>query len=301
MALSSAKIRLGPTGLHYFNRNSGLNVLFDEVRLPEKCWHAAPRQISIALTNTCDLACTYCYAPKHHAILNYDCLRDWLLEFDHHGTFGVGFGGGEPTLHPRFAEICGFISNQTRLAVTFTTHGHHLQLKLLSRLEGNVHFVRLSMDGVGATYERLRGRNFSTFTTKVRNVSSIAPFGINFVINTDTIGELDPALAFAHAHGAREFLLLPEQPTEGRSGISPSEIDQLQAWVHTYRGDVRLVVSKAGAESLGICDPCGFETELRAYAHISASGQLQRTSFATTGVPITKTGAIAALQQLQQT
>ncbi|CAN5803508.1 hypothetical protein BH09VER1_BH09VER1_49630 [soil metagenome] len=301
MPASSAKIRISPAGLHYFNRNSGLNVLVEEIHPPEACWDVAPRQISIALTNSCDLDCSYCYAPKLHEVLDYDNVCRWLCELDQHGALGVGFGGGEPTLHPRFGDLCEFAINQTRLAVTFTTHGHHLRPKLLSRLEGNVNFIRLSMDGVGSTYERLRGKGFDAFTMRLRDVRSIAPFGINFVVNAETIAELDAAVSFAHTHGAREFLLLPEQATGSRPGVSPSEIDRLQAWVQAYRGNVRLAVSEAGAESMGMGDPCGTEHALRVYAHISAAGQVQRSSFAADGVAITQAGVIASLQQLQKT
>ena len=300
MSVASSRIRIGPAGLHYFNRDSGLNVLIDEVRPEEACWHIAPRQISIALNNACDLDCPYCYAPKFHAILSYDLVCRWIQEFDACGALGVGFGGGEPTLHPRFADLCEFTTNETRLAVTFTSHGHHLRPKLLSRLEGNVNFIRLSMDGVGQTYERFRGRSFEVFTTRVRDVRSVTSFGINFVVNADTIGELDEAIAYAHVHGAREFLLLPEQPFGGRSGISRSEIDRLQLWLSAYRGDVRLAVSEAGADILGVFDPCGSETGLRSYAHISAAGCLQKNSFFAEGVAISQSGVIAALEELRK-
>jgi hypothetical protein len=50
------KVRTGPDGVHLFDRNSGLNVLFDEALVPKHRWSRAPRQVSIALTNACDLA-----------------------------------------------------------------------------------------------------------------------------------------------------------------------------------------------------------------------------------------------------
>lgn len=301
MPLSLAKVRHGPAGLHYFNRNSGLNILLEEAIPQETCWHAAPRQISIALTNTCDLSCPYCYAPKNHAVLAYEQVCSWLCEFDQNGALGVGFGGGEPTLHPSFAKYCEFATNSTQLAVTFTTHGHHLKPKLLSRLEGNVNFIRLSMDGVQKTYERLRRKSFTEFTTRLRDARSIAPFGLNFVVNEDTINDLEAAITFAHAEGAKEFLLLPEQPTTQRQSLAESELKQLQLWVDSYKGDIPLSISETEAHSFGTCDPCAAETGLRAYAHITAMGHLQRTSFAPSGVPITKDGAIVALEKLKQT
>jgi hypothetical protein len=90
------KTRLGPDGVHMFNRSSGINILFDEIAVPAARWSVAPRQVSVALTNACDLRCPYCYAPKHSANLNYDQVTGWLKELDDGGCFGVGFGGGDP-------------------------------------------------------------------------------------------------------------------------------------------------------------------------------------------------------------
>ncbi|MCC5805380.1 MAG: radical SAM protein [Opitutales bacterium] len=299
MSSSTAKVRIGPAGVHYFSRESGLNVLFDEVLPPEGSWHAAPRQVSIALTNACDLECAYCYAPKIPSTLNYQILCGWLSEFDQHGALGVGFGGGEPSLHPRFADLCEFAARQTSLAVTFTSHGHHLVPKLLSKLVDKVNFIRLSMDGIGATYEQLRGRSFSAFKARLRDVRAVAPFGLNFVVNADTIDDLDAAIDFAHSEGAHEFLLLPEQSTPRRCGVGQAERDRLKEWVRSYRGQVRLAVSESDAAELGACDPCGAESGLRAFAHISAASRLQRSSFESTGVQIREEGVMAALQELE--
>src|ERR1700675_1760433 len=106
LARPKIKIRTGPSGVHLFCRKTGLNVLCDEVRVPEILWASAPRQISVALTNRCDLTCRYCYAPKGRATLNFEQLTTWLCELDSNGCLGVGFGGGEPTLYRRFAELC---------------------------------------------------------------------------------------------------------------------------------------------------------------------------------------------------
>ena len=54
------KLRGGPDGLHVFNRGTGLNLLIDEIPLPTALHSRAPRQVSIALTNRCDLACVHC-------------------------------------------------------------------------------------------------------------------------------------------------------------------------------------------------------------------------------------------------
>ncbi|HJW91669.1 MAG TPA: hypothetical protein VJ436_13590, partial [Anaerolineales bacterium] len=75
---SQYKIRIGSSGFHIFDRTTGLNVLLDEVQIPPALWAAAPRQVSIALTNVCDLACPYCFAPKNSATLDIERVTSWL-------------------------------------------------------------------------------------------------------------------------------------------------------------------------------------------------------------------------------
>lgn len=293
------KIRSGPSGIHLFDRASGLNLLIDEFVPPETVWAAAPRQVSIALTNACDLACSYCFAPKTQATLAFDRIVAWLDELDANGTIGVGFGGGEPTLYRRFADLCAHAARNTALAVTFTTHGHHLDHALLTALKGNVHFIRVSMDGIGATYERLRGRPFKLLEQRLSAIRATAPFGINYVINSDTLHDIDAAAAFADKAGASEFLLLPEQPVNGRGGIDAVTARNLQHWIQRYAGNMRLAVSESGAEGMPTCNPFRNETGLRVYAHIDARGVLKHTSYDSDGVAIGSDGFMSALAQLR--
>lgn len=246
LATPRLKVRAGPSGIHMFNRTTGWNVLLNEARVPPALWASAPRQVSIALTNACDLACAHCYAPKTPARLDAERVASWLDELDENGCLGIGFGGGEPTLHRRFAEMCQYASRSTGLAVTFTTHAHHLDDALMAALSGSVHFVRVSMDGIGATYEALRGRPFESLRRRLDMLHQLAPFGINFVVNARTLPDLDAASVLADEVGAAEFLLLPEQPVRGRGGIDDHTTQELHRWISTYRGPVPLTISEAG-------------------------------------------------------
>jgi len=295
-----ARIRFSPSGIHFFDRVSGTNFLIDEVTPPERTWAKGPRQVSIALTNACDLKCPYCFAPKTHATLSYDQVVSWLDELDLHGTLGIGFGGGEPTLHPRFTDLCFHGANKTGLAITFTTHGHHLDQALLAKLAGNVHFIRISMDGVGTTYERLRNRPFKDLLSRLAAVKAVAPFGINYLVNEDTVSELPVALNVAEDMGASEFLLLPEHPPNRPTGFTITTARSLHAWVIRYSGSLRLTISETGADALPTCNPLQPEKGLMSYAHIDASGVLKRTSFHTVGVLIAADGLLSALTKLNQ-
>lgn len=296
---SGTKMRLGPDGIHLFARGSGENFLIGEIVPPKSMWAAAPRQVSIALTNTCDLSCSYCFAPKSRASLVFDRVVSWLDELDANGTIGVGFGGGEPTLYHRFAELCAHTSRNTCLAVTFTTHGHHLDEALLAQLKDNVHFVRVSMDGIGPTYERLRRRSFDALAQRLDALKSITPFGINYVVNSATLPDIDSATEFAQRVGASEFLLLPEQAVNGLGGVNDETVQALREWVASYSGGIRLAVSERGADGMPTSDPFENETGLHAFAHIDAYGVLKHTSYEQHGTPIDSRGVLVALAELR--
>lgn len=292
------KLRGGPAGVHLFNRTTGLNVLIDEIPVPASLHSRAPRQISIALTNRCDLACAHCYAPKSRDKLQFDAVTQWLAELDSHGTLGVGFGGGEPTLYREFEALCQHVARETRLSVSFTTHGHHIDDVMAERLRGSVNFVRVSMDGVGATYESIRRRSFSALLAHLKYVQSISPFGVNVVINERTLPDLDEAAIVAADAGACELLLLPQVLVRGVPAIPPDTLQGLRRWVDSYRGPLKLCINDANADGFPTCDPLAEERGLRAYAHIDAMGVLKPSSYAETGVPLGEGGALHALDQL---
>lgn len=292
------KLRWGPAGLHVFNRTIGLNVLIDEIPVPAALYSRAPRQISIALTNRCDLACAYCYAPKSRHELRYDAVTCWLAELDASGTLGVGFGGGEPTLYPRFAELCQHAARETQLSVTFTTHGHHIDEAMADELRGSVHFIRVSMDGIGHNYEHIRRRAFHDLIAHMKLVRTIASFGVNFVVNARTLPDLDEAVAIAADLGSCELLLLPQRATRRCSPVDDNTLQRLREWVEAYRGNLRLCINEGSAEGFRTCDPVAAERGLRAYAHVDAAGVLKPSSYHTTGVPIRAEGVLSALDRL---
>ena len=293
------KVRRDANGVHFFDRHTGLNVLLHEMRVskPEQAW--APRFMSIALTNACDLSCRFCYAPKHVATLDQEDVITWAIELDRGGCLGVGFGGGEPTLHRHFISLCKRVSMSTKLAVSFTTHGHRLSVRMAERLAGYVHFVRVSMDGTFYTYTQIRGRQFTELVKKLKLIRQIAPFGVNYVVNSTTIDELDVAAALAFEHGAQELLLLPERPTRATKGVDEYTLDTLRDWINR-NSHYRLAISDSPPmEGIAIADPFHDSDGLTDYAHIDASGYLKESSYSPEYVKMTCDARIA-LDQLRR-
>ena len=295
-----------PGGIHLFDRGTGLHILIDEVKPRPEEWARVPRFLSIALTNACELDCPYCFAPKHGARLQYNSIMRWLEEFDDEGGLGVGFGGGEPTLYPRFAELCREIAIGTQLSVSFTTHGHWSKANLGEQLRGRVNFIRLSMDGMYATYEKFRGRSFQEFVLSLSRVRDTSRFGINFVVNDETVNHLGQAADFAMENGALEFLLLPEIPTARRSGPSPSTKAKFEDWVQQNWSYYPLRTSAISASQFDIPTAQAEDGRFAMdFVHIDAAGVLKSCAFDVSGVSLnqipTVTEALAVLTDAQLT
>lgn len=297
-SVGNHKFRYTTDGIYYFNRSTGLNILFDELTCKPEIISKAPRQVSIALTNICDLNCHHCYAPKSSHSLNNSLLTNWLMELDANGCTGVSFGGGEPTLYPDLISICNFVTRSTSMAVTLTTHGHNINKELVQDLRSNVNFIRISMDGIYETYESYRHRAFSELLDSIKMVSSAIPFGINYLVNRNTIDEIDEAIAIAEDLHCSEFLLLPEVSVNGAGGIDSQTKNGLMKWINSYKGRIPLTVSKVSSSGLPIADPFTSETGLLSYSHLDAKGFIKSSSFIDYGVKIGNEGIMHALEVL---
>jgi MoaA/NifB/PqqE/SkfB family radical SAM enzyme len=286
------KQRCGPNGVHLFDRKTGWNLLLDELRPPAHRWSRAPAFVSIALTNACDLECAHCYAPKYRAQVKFDDVLCWASELDENGCLGIGFGGGEPTLYPRFDELCDALSNRTSLAISFTTHGHHLNPERIARLARSCSYVRVSMDGTGSIYESIRGRPFAVLLDMIRQIGARMPYGINFGVNETTFSSLDEAAEIAISTGVRQLLLLPEI-RDGRPAIGENLRHRLTDWVRRNSERVSLAVSVMGAELLDVPQIRPSDGGIR-FAHIDASSTLKRCAFDMVGVQLSQRRSICS-------
>ena len=158
--------------------------------------------------------------------------------------------------------------------------------------------VRVSVDGVGYTYERLRGRSYAALLERLAGLRHVAPFGINVVVNDDTVAELDALAELAALTGARELLLLLEQRVGAGAGASPEAVERLRSWVWGYTGEVGLTVSDGNADGLPVAEPFADQPAIERYAQLDASGILRPTSFAAHGVEIGERGLLTAYRQL---
>ena len=190
---------------------------------------------------------------------------------------------------------------ETGLAISLTSNGHMLTTKLVSQLESALNFLRISVDGVGATYESIRGQSFEELLKRLSILKGRIPFGINYDVNKTTISDLSEAAKIFESYGAHELLLLPEEPFGLGEKIDDYTLECLKIWIDGYSGGLKLSVSSGFKDMVDSLVPLENESNLLAYAHIDAVGQIKRTSFESTGRRIDEGGVMNAFRELYDT
>jgi len=149
------KWRAWPTDgkLLLFDRTTGTNHLLsgaETAHLRQK----APRSIQMALSNACEKSCDFCYRPaKARSQWSYEQVLDFCRFCEDWGVLEIAFGGGEPTLYPRFAPLLKDIWNQTAICPNITTHGLNLSDDFLQEIRGYYGQIQLSVYDEDPTLE----------------------------------------------------------------------------------------------------------------------------------------------------
>jgi len=253
--------------------------------MPPGSCSVAPRTVSIALTNICDLKCPFCYTSKTGDTLPFDFILAVAKKLDEFGSLEITFGGGEPLLYPSFAELCNLIWENTGLSISVTTHGHHLSKRIISEIKGKISSIRFSIDGVEPYYSEVRGKPLQDLLSIIRNVRGNIPFGINTVVSPNKVSELTALIKLAIAIESQNVLIIPEH-ANGNFKLSKSEWRELNEIIDYWRSKIQLYLASEADDYLAVdCLQTEIDNEFL-FAHISADAKLKTKSFCEDGIKI---------------
>ncbi|MGF2039818.1 MAG: nif11-class peptide radical SAM maturase 3 [Nostoc sp. CmiVER01] len=147
------------------------------------------RRISYAvweITLKCNLACQHCGSRAGHTRANELSTAealDLVKQMAEVGITEVTIIGGEAFLRPDWLEIAQAITSSGMLC-GMTTGGYGITLDTARRMkEAGIRVVSVSVDGLEATHDRLRGRQGS-WQWAFKTMSNLKEAGIRFGCNT---------------------------------------------------------------------------------------------------------------------
>ncbi|HLO88701.1 MAG TPA: nif11-class peptide radical SAM maturase 3 [Nostocaceae cyanobacterium] len=147
------------------------------------------RRISYAvweITLKCNLACQHCGSraghTRSHELTTAEAL-DLVKQMAEVGITEVTIIGGEAFLRPDWLEIAKAITDAGMLC-GMTTGGFGITLDTAKRMkDAGIRVVSVSVDGLEATHDRLRGKPGS-WQWAFKTMSNLKAAGINFGCNT---------------------------------------------------------------------------------------------------------------------
>ena len=153
-----------------------------------------PKDIVIALTGRCNLACKYCFYADEMVALSDLPTETWLAFFEElrdAGVMRVTLSGGEPFTRPDFWELVeGVVRNKMRFGIL--TNGTLITKEVASRLSEyrrRLDMIQVSVDGsCPETHDAIRGKG--SFRRTMRGIAAIKRAGLPWTVRV-TVNKLN--------------------------------------------------------------------------------------------------------------
>ena len=168
-------------------------------RVPSK-----PLTLLLLINRGCNLRCSFCDLWEGHEELPHDRLLPILDDAVAIGTRTLVITGGEPFLHKDLFRAVG-AARARGLGVNITTNGTLVDRRWEELVGSGVSSVSMSLDGLAATHDRLRGRKGAwkkTVAALDRVLGAGIPVSVYFVATRDNIAELPALFDLVHSRGA---------------------------------------------------------------------------------------------------
>jgi radical SAM protein with 4Fe4S-binding SPASM domain len=256
-----------PRALVFVDRAMAKRVV--QVREEPAAWRApeselgehvlsAPLEAHLQITNRCGAGCTGCYTgASPQGAPNEWGLSQWKRAVDHladAGVFHLALGGGESAALPWLGELAdhararGVIPNLT----TSGLEGLHALVAIADKFGQ----INVSLDGLGATYGRVRGFDgFARADAAICELRAVKrEIGINVVVTRHNFDELDELFAYAAARRLSEVELLRFKP----SGRGARAYDELRCTDAQHRALLPTILAAAKRHKVRVKVDCSY-------------------------------------------
>ncbi|MDH7577712.1 MAG: putative heme d1 biosynthesis radical SAM protein NirJ1 [Bacillota bacterium] len=151
------------------------------------------------MTRTCNLRCIHCYASaepeKHPGEMSTAEAKRFIDDLAAFKVPVLLFSGGEPLMRPDFFELAAYAASRG-IRPTVSTNGTLITCEVARRLkETGVGYVGISLDGIGESNDRFRGKRgaFAAALRGIRNCLAAGQrVGLRFTMNRHNYDQLEP-------------------------------------------------------------------------------------------------------------
>ncbi len=167
------------------------------------------------LTERCNLHCHHCYQQSPVEEMGYREIRlaidrlagvmqCWAANYEVEVSPGIHFTGGEPFLRDDLFDLLHY-ARQRGFNTSLLSNGTLITGSIAGKLrEAKVEDVQVSLDGVEATHDSIRGKGaFRKAVAGIRNlVAEGVDANVNMTVSSLNYRELDPVVQIAGELGA---------------------------------------------------------------------------------------------------
>ena len=172
------------------------------------------RILQIHPTRLCNLRCLHCYsssAPEERDTLDVALLCEAVTDAASEGYNVVSMSGGEPLLYRPLGKLLRH-AHERGLYTVVTSNGIPLDKRRMEMLRDVTDLLAISLDGVPASHNRIRGsdRAFDQMSERLDGVrASGIPMGFIFTLTQHNLHELEWVSQFALEQGAKLLQIHP--------------------------------------------------------------------------------------------
>ena len=258
------------SGLHQYERETGLHILLDEVSIPiEEAVNRGPRHLSLMLTRRCNLKCPFCYVEKSNSDASIELLSDIFDAASDLQVLDVTLGGGEPTLHKDFTDIISYAWENHEFGVSVTTNA--VDIAPLNEVSGMLSSVRVSTDNKIRQLDHKLQKN-------IYKISGAHKVGANMLWSPSSLIWARETINTLASLGVENFLIIPEHHN-GEYILSDDDWYEMKKFISEHLEKFQIMITSDATSKISAPMLDTEHNDEYLFAHIDETGNIRRRSW----------------------
>ena len=213
------------------------------------------------LTERCNLRCRHCYQTGAVSEMDHEEIRravdnvksaiqSWVTEYKMEMSPSFHFTGGEPFLRKDLFEILGYVRD-CGFSVSLMSNGTLIDSDTARRIkDAGVNDVQISLDGIEATHDSLRGRG--SYQRALQGIGNLVAKGveanINLTVSRINASQTRQLVRLAEELGVGAIAFSRLVPTGRGKGLSSEaltgrEVADFYGELRKYKDNPKVVVT----------------------------------------------------------